>query len=64
VEFVAEERRTESLAAYYRALTDQQRGGLKAVAMGMWEPYIQATRTGLPDGDRRIVFDGFHRCAR
>jgi transposase len=57
VEFVTEERRTQSLAAYYRALTDAQRDGLKAVAMDMWEPYIQATRTGLPDGDQRIVFD-------
>jgi transposase len=60
VEFVAEERRTESLAASYRALTDAQRDGLKAVAMDMWEPDIQATRTGLPDGDQRIVFDRFH----
>ena len=60
VEFVAEERRTESLAAYYRALTDEQRDGLKAVAMDMWQPYIQATCTGLPKGDQRIVFDRFH----
>lgn len=48
------------MAAYYRALTDEQRDGLKPVAMDMWEPYIQATRTGLPDGDQRIVFDRFH----
>ena len=60
VEFVAEERRAESLAAYYRALTDEQRDGLKAVAMDMWQPYIQATCTGLPEGDQRIVFDRFH----
>lgn len=60
VEFVAEERRTESLAAYYRALTDEQRDGLQAVAMDMWQPHIQATCTGLPDGDQRIVFDRFH----
>jgi transposase len=60
VEFVAEERRTDSLAAYYRALTNEQRAGLKAVAMDMWEPYITATRDGLPDGDEKIVFDRFH----
>lgn len=60
VEFVAEERRTDSLAAYYRALTDAQRAGLKAVAMDMWEPYIAAIREGLPDGDEKIVFDRFH----
>jgi transposase len=60
VEFVAVDRKTESLAAYYDQLTDEQRSGLKAVAMDMWEPYIGATRNGLPDGERRIVFDRFH----
>jgi transposase len=60
VEFVAEERRTDSLAAYYQTLTDEQRDGLKAVAMDMWEPYITATRDGLPDGADKIVFDRFH----
>ena len=60
VEFVAEERRTDSLAAYYQALTDEQRDGLQAVAMDMWEPYISATRSGLPDGGETIVFDRFH----
>jgi transposase len=60
VEFVAEDRKTESLGAYYQQLTDEQRTGLKAVAMDMWAPYISATRHGLPDGDQRIVFDRFH----
>lgn len=60
VEFVAEERKTASLAAYYTQLTDAQREGLQAVAMDMWEPYISATRDGLPDGDEKIVFDRFH----
>jgi hypothetical protein len=26
----------------------------------MWDPYIKATRDGLPDGEHRIVFDRFH----
>jgi transposase len=60
VEFVAEERRTESLAGYYAQLTEGQRTALKAVAMDMWEPYITATRHGLPDGDTKVVFDRFH----
>ena len=34
VEFVAEDRKTESLAAYYQQLTDEQRTGLQAVADG------------------------------
>lgn len=60
VEFVAEDRKTESLAAYYERLTDEQQAALQAVAMDMWEPYIGATRDGLPDGEARIVFDRFH----
>jgi transposase len=60
VEFVAEDRRIESLGVFYDQLTPEQRDALAGVAMDMWEPYIQATRTRLPDGDQRIVFDRFH----
>lgn len=60
VEYVAEERRTESLGGYDDQLTPEQRDALAGVAMDMWEPYIQATRTRLPGGDARIVFDRFH----
>ena len=60
VEFVAEDRKTESLAAYYAQLTDAQRRALHAGAMDMWEAYIGATRDGLPDGAEKIVFDRFH----
>jgi len=57
---VAEERKTASLAAYYEQLTAEQKSALQAVAMDMWEPYIGATRDGLPNGDEKIVFDRFH----
>jgi transposase len=60
VEFVAADRKTESLAAYYAQLTEDQKTALQAVAMDMWEPYMRATRAGLPDGDAKIVFDRFH----
>ena len=60
VEFVAEDRKTDSLAAYYAQLTDEQKAALQAIAMDMWEPYIGATRDGLPEGAARIVFDRFH----
>ena len=60
VEYVAEDRRTESLAAYYAGLTDLQRERVQAVAMDMWPPYITATRDGLPVGAEKVVFDRFH----
>jgi transposase len=60
VEFVAEDRKTESLAGYYAQLTDAQKAALEGVAMDMWEPYIGATRDGVPKGEAKIVFDRFH----
>jgi transposase len=45
---------------FYDQLTPGQRDALAGVAMEMWEPYIQATRTRLPDGADHIVFDRFH----
>ena len=60
VAFVAEDRTIDSLRAFYDQLTPAQRDALAGVAMDLWEPYIQATRTRLPEGHARIVFDRFH----
>ena len=60
VEYLGAERTQESLAAYYRSLSAKQRAGIEAVAMDMWEPYVQATRTHVPDAETKIVFDRFH----
>lgn len=60
VEYVADDRTTESLAGYFASLSDAQRQGIEAVAMDMWEPYVQATLAGLPLAKEKIVFDRFH----
>jgi len=60
VEHVAEGRRVESLAGFFAGLTAPQRAAVAAVAMDMWDPYIRATREGLPEGAGKIVFDRFH----
>jgi transposase len=60
VEHVAEGRTTESLAGFYRSLSEAQLWGIKAVAMDMWDPYVQATLQYVPIGFYRIVFDRFH----
>lgn len=57
---VADERRKASLESLYAGLTEAQRQAVQAVAMDMWEPFAQATRAGLPDGERKIVHDRFH----
>jgi transposase len=60
VEHVAEDRKKESLEEYYQGLTKEQLEGIEAVAMDMWEPYIQATAANVPDAGEKIVFDRFH----
>jgi len=60
VEHVTEDRKKESLEEYYQGLTKEQLEGIEAVAMDMWEPYIQATAAHVPDADEKIVFDRFH----
>jgi transposase len=60
VEHVAEDRTTESLAAYYRRLSLAQRQSIQAVGMDMWEPYVLATQEHVPMAAWKIVFDRFH----
>ena len=60
VEHVTEDRKQESLEAYYAGLTQEQKAGIEAVATDMWEPYIQATRAHVPEADKKIVYDRFH----
>jgi len=62
--YVADDRKRESLEAFWAlGLTEAQRVAIEAIAMDMWEPYVQATRAQVPDADTKIVFDRFH-CAK
>lgn len=58
--YLAEDRKQESLDGFWAALTPAQREGIEAIAMDMWEPYIQSTRTHLKHAEEKIVFDKFH----
>jgi transposase len=60
VEHIAEDRKIESLRAYWESLTPKQLAGIEAVAMDMWAPYIEATAQAVPEGRSKIVFDRFH----
>lgn len=60
VEHIAEDRKQESLDGYYDGLSKKELKGIEAVAMDMWEPYIQATLAKVPDAAEKIVFDRFH----
>jgi transposase len=59
--FVADDRKQESLEAFWAmGLSGSQREGIEAVAMDMWEPYVQATLARIPAAKEKIVFDKFH----
>ena len=58
--YLAEDRKQESLDGFWTTLTPAQREGIEAIAMDMWEPYIQSTLVHLDDATAKIVFDKFH----
>lgn len=60
VEYVGEQRKTESLNAFFVKLTPEQRASIDSVAMDMWEPYQISVHTHVPGAREKIVFDRFH----
>jgi transposase len=58
--YVAEDRTQASLDGFWTTLTDEQVASIEAVAMDMWDPYVNSTRDHLPGAEGKIVFDKFH----
>lgn len=57
---VEDNRGRQTPEGFYAQPTPQQRSAIEVVAMDMWEPFIRATQSALPDGAAKIVFDKFH----
>lgn len=55
---VSRDRKAESLGELLGRLPAEQREGIKAVAMDMWEPFMRSVRALLPSAE--IVHDKFH----
>ena len=60
VEYIAEERKQASLDGYFAGLTADQRAAITAIAMDMWDPYLQSIQAHVPDAASKIVFDRYH----
>jgi len=58
--YLAEGRKGESLDGFWEGLGPAGRTGIEAIAMDMWEPYIQSTCRHVPGAEEKIVFDKFH----
>ncbi|MCH7807603.1 MAG: ISL3 family transposase [Planctomycetes bacterium] len=51
-------RQTATIDEFFEAMPAEVREGIEAVAIDMWEPYINAVRRWCPQAD--VVFDLFH----
>ena len=60
VEYIADDRKQESLDGYFETLSAEERAEVKAVAMDMWPAYINSVQAHLPDPEHKTVFDRFH----
>ena len=60
VEYVGEGRQQESLDGFWEGLSARQLAGVEAVAMDMWEPYMESTLAHVPEAASKIVHDPFH----
>ncbi|WP_447974408.1 ISL3 family transposase [Nitrospira sp. Kam-Ns4a] len=58
--YLADDRKQESLDAFWATLTPEQLAGIQAVAMDMGAPYVQATHAHLPEAETTSVFDKVH----
>jgi transposase len=55
---VVEERTVEAADRLWKTLSPEQKQGVEAVAVDMWEPFIQTIQQQVPEAD--IVHDKFH----
>jgi len=60
VEHIADERKQSSLDSYFDQLTADQLAGIQAVAMDMWDPFVNSVLARLQDAQSKIVFDRYH----
>lgn len=58
--FVQEGRTEQSLDTFWASVSKEQINAVQAVAMDMWDPYINSTLRHLPEAHSKIVFDKFH----
>jgi transposase len=55
---VVEDRTTEAAGQLWDSLSQEQKAAVEAVAVDMWEPFIQTVRQQVPHAD--VVHDKFH----
>jgi transposase len=57
---VADGRGREVLSDFYAKFPKEDLAAIDTITMDMWAPYIEATRTAVPEAGAKIAFDKFH----
>ena len=57
---VLDDRKAQTLEQWLRSRPAHHLSSLKTLTMDMWDPFILAVRTCIPDADTKICFDRFH----
>jgi transposase len=60
VEWIGNDRRSETLIAYFESYSVEQRKSIRAISMDMWKAYKLAIRSTVPDAERKMIYDRFH----
>jgi transposase len=58
VVWMGEGRKAETLDKFFAGMTEEQKQGIQAVAMDMWEAFVNSVKGNCPKA--KIVFDFFH----
>ena len=58
--YVADDRKSESLDAFWQELNQEQKANIRSINMDMWAAFIKSVRVHVPDADNKIAFDKFH----
>lgn len=57
---VADERKQESLAGFFKRFSPEQLGRIEAACIDMWQPYLKALEEHLPGWQSKVAHDPFH----
>lgn len=60
VEWVGEDRTSDTVQRYFDQFTDEQLSRIEAFAMDMWRGYTKAVLERIPGAETKIIYDRFH----
>jgi transposase len=60
VEWIGDDRKAETLNAYFDQFSDAQLARIDGFAMDMWKAYTKAVRERIPEWESKIIYDRFH----